>query len=72
MHTTNGQMQYCNIWKEIEYQCNFFIVPGNRPAILEMPDFELLKLLTVNCQTVGDQHKWQINQPTKNDKSKPK
>ena len=43
--------------KGIEYGCSFFVVPGNGPALLGMLDFELLKLLTVNCQTTDGQHR---------------
>ena len=34
----------------IEYQYNFFVVPGNEPALLGMPDCEWLQLLSINCQ----------------------
>ena len=43
--------------KVIEYQCDFFVVPGNGPALLGMSDCEWLQLLTVNCQTIDGSHK---------------
>ena len=33
--------------------CNFFAVPGNRQALLGMPDIKLLHILTIGCNTVG-------------------
>ena len=36
--------------KGIKYQCSFFVVPGNRTALLGMPDWEHLQLLSINCQ----------------------
>ena len=53
------QMGLCRITiinKCIEYQCNFFIVPGNGLALLGISDCESLQLLSINCQTTTDQH----------------
>ena len=49
-------MDICHIAtmiKGTEYQCNFFVVPGNGQALLRMPDCEQLKLLTANCLTIN-------------------
>ena len=35
--------------------CNIFVVPGNRQALLGMPDIEILNILTMNCNTMGTQ-----------------
>ena len=51
MYTSNRHMPYFNNSKGIEYQCNFFVVPGNEPALLGTPYCKFLKLLTVNFQT---------------------
>ena len=34
---------------------NFFVVPGNRQALLGVPDIETLNILTMNCNTVDMQ-----------------
>ena len=40
--------------KSIKYRCSFIVVPGNRPALLGMPNCDWVKLLTMNCQTADD------------------
>ena len=30
----------------------FFVVPGNGPTLLGMPDMELLNILTISCNTI--------------------
>ena len=68
MHSTNG-----NINKSIKYQCHFFVVPQNGPALLGMPDCERLQLLSINCQTINDQQKGRkINEQTNQDRPKTK
>ena len=62
---SNGHIPCCNNEQMHQIQCNFFVVPSNRSAIIEIPDCEWLKLLIVNCQTIDGQHKWQINEKTK-------
>ena len=57
--------------KGIEYQCNFFVGPWHGPALLGMPDCERLQMLSTNCwSTNGQQEGRQINEQTKQDKSK--
>ena len=47
-------------------------MPGNGPALLGMPAYEYLQLLTTNCQMANDPHKGRkINMQTKQEKSKP-
>ena len=36
-------------------RCRFFVVPGDSPALLGMPDIELLAILKIMCDLVGDQ-----------------
>ena len=48
----NPQIGICRLTlidKDIEYQYSFFVVPGNGPALLGMPDCEGLQLLSINC-----------------------
>ena len=35
--------------KGIEYGCTFFVVSGNGPAVLGIPDCKQHNLLNVNC-----------------------
>ena len=54
------QMDICRgiiINEDIEYQCNFFVVPGIGLALLGMPECEWLQLLRINCQATNDQCK---------------
>ena len=71
-----SQMDICHITvlnKCFEYQCSFFVVPGNRPALLGMPGCEWLKLLTVNFQTQMTNTKSdKLMKKPKQDKSKTK
>ena len=47
------------------------MVPGNVSALFGMWEFERLQLLSINCQTTANQQKRrQINEQTKQDKSK--
>ena len=32
--------------------CNFFVVKGNRQALLGLPYIEILNILTINCNTI--------------------
>ena len=52
-----GIYEIAVINKGIAYQCNFFVVPGNAPALLGMPNYEWLQLLSVNCETTNNQQK---------------
>ena len=59
LHANNNkcipQMGVCKvniINKGIEYQCSFFVVPGNIQALLVMLQCERLQLLSINCQTM--------------------
>ena len=36
-------------------RCRFFVVPGDDPAFLRMPDIELLSILKITCEIMGDQ-----------------
>ena len=50
-----------------------FVVSGNGPALLGMPEDEHLQLLNVNCQATNDPHrKCQINEQAMKGKSKKK
>ena len=35
-------------------KCRFFIVPGDGPALLRMPDIELLGIIRVMCERIGN------------------
>ena len=35
--------------------CRFFVVPGNDPVLLGMPDIGILDILTINCNTIDTQ-----------------
>ena len=60
------------IHKGTECWYNFFLVPGNRPALLLMPDCKWMQFLSINGWTIKDSHRWkQINGQIKQDKSKP-
>ena len=48
--------QIAIINKSSEDQCNFFVVPGNKPALLGMFNCKWLVLLNVSCQNTSDQH----------------
>ena len=37
-------------------RCRFFVVPGDGPTLLGMPYAELLGILNIMCEVVGDQH----------------
>ena len=57
--------------KDIRYSSSFFVVPGNRPALLGMPDCERLQLLSIKCQTMSNTSKLKcINEQIKQDMSK--
>ena len=34
-------------------QCRFFVVPGDGPALIGMPDIELLSVLRITCNVIG-------------------
>ena len=34
-------------------KCIFFVVPGDRGALLDMPGIEPLNILQINCNTIG-------------------
>ena len=33
--------------------CIFFVVPGNRQALLGMPDIDMLSIIKINCNAIG-------------------
>ena len=35
-------------------RCRFFVVPGDSPALLGMPDIKLFDILKIKCEEVGD------------------
>ena len=37
-------------------KCRFFVVPGDSPTLLGMPDTELLNILKIMCEVMGDPH----------------
>ena len=37
-------------------RCRFFVVPGNGPALLGIPDIELLSILRITCDIRGELH----------------
>ena len=55
--------------KDIKYQCSVFIVPGNGPVLIGMPDCWQLQLLSINIQTTSDYCKCQINEQTRQEKN---
>ena len=57
--------------KDIKFQCSFFVVCRNGPALSGMPDCEKLQLLSVNCKAVEADHNWRkVNEQSKQDRSK--
>ena len=40
--------------KDICFRCSFFVVPGAGPALLGMPGTELLNILRITCDQIGD------------------
>ena len=36
--------------------CRFFLGPGDRPALLGMPDLKLLSILRITCDVIGKPH----------------
>ena len=70
LHARNSyilQKSICKVTiinKDIEFQCNFFVVPGNGQAYLRMPDCERIQLLNINCDDtmISDLHGRQINE----------
>ena len=44
-------------YKDIELPCNFFVAPGNGPALLGMLKCEKLELLSVNCTAIDTSQK---------------
>ena len=49
---------------------NAFVMPGNGPTLLGMPDFECHPLLSMNCQMTNEPNKRrEINEQTRQDKS---
>ena len=68
MYTTHGHMPSCNKWQRCQVLMQFFEVPGNRPALVGMPDCEWLQPITVTNHIAVNQHKeCQINDQTKQD-----
>ena len=56
--------------KDKQKPCKFFVVPGEGPSLLGMPDVETLELLSVNCNTIEPgQMNRQINEHRMQDKS---
>ena len=35
--------------------CEFFVVPGNRQALLGMPDIDTVNFININCNTIDTQ-----------------
>ena len=59
--------------KGIESQFRIFVVPGNGPVLLEIPDCKSLTLLSINCDTIeADHNRGQVNEQSKQGKSKQK
>ena len=66
MYTTDGHLQNYDNEQGIEFQCNFFVVPGNGPALLDMTDCKRLQLLSINCNTISaDSHRRQVSKQDK-------
>ena len=52
--------------KGIKYQCSFFSVSRNGPALLSIPDCQRFQLLSINCNiTEADNNKRQVNEQSK-------
>ena len=43
--------------KDKSANCRFLVVPGDGPALLWMPDIQLLNILRITCEVIGDLHK---------------
>ena len=57
-----GVCEVTRINKVIKYQFSFFVVAGNGPALLGMPDCERLQQLSINCETMNNEkRKRQVN-----------
>ena len=37
-------------------KCRFFVEPGDGPVFLGMPDTELLNIMKITCEVIGDPH----------------
>ena len=37
-------------------KCRLFVVPGDGPSLLGMPDIELLSILRATCDIIGEPH----------------
>ena len=57
-HSTIGICIFTSKDKNAQKLCRFSVVPGNGPAILGMPDSDLLDILTINWNTI--QVGWQV------------
>ena len=54
--TTITQLGICR--EKLEHKnkciiCNFFVIPGNRQALLAVQDIKLLNILTISYHTIG-------------------
>ena len=51
------QLCVCTVWlsqNDIDAKCRFFVVPGDKLALLGMPDIELLNILKVTHEVMGN------------------
>ena len=47
-------------------KCRFFVIPGDGPALLGMPDIELLNILRVSCEVISEAHEsWMFDLKTR-------
>ena len=53
-------MGVCIINKGTDFQCSFFLVHGNGPALLGILDCKRLQLLSINCHTKNDEQKGRL------------
>ena len=42
--------------KDKSVKCRFFVVPGDGPALLGMPDIALLSILGITCDIISEPH----------------
>ena len=59
MQSNIEQLCVCAVKIRHKNKCvkyRFFVVPGDSPIMLGMPDIELLNILRITCDTIGGYH----------------
>ena len=63
------QLGMCSVrlrLKDKTVNFSFFVVPGDCPLLLGMQDIEVLDLLKIMCEVMGDPHKSRMSQFSNN------